>query len=82
MGATRRTQLLMNPEEYRRLRELARRKKTSVGELIRTAVRATYLEPQRPDRKPIVEAILQMRLPAISWNRARKEIEASHARIP
>jgi len=82
MGATRRTHVLMNPEEYRRLRDLARQRKISVGELIRTAVRATYLEPQQADKKPIVEAILQMKLPAISWNRARKEIEASHARIP
>ena len=81
MKATRRTQLLMDPEEHRRLRELARRKKTSVGELIRTAVRGTYLQPQTPDRKPIVEAILQMNLPAISWNRARREIEAGHARL-
>jgi len=82
MGASRRTQILMDPEEHRRLRQLARRKKTSVGELIRTAVRATYLGPQEPDRKPIVEAMLQMNLPAISWNRARREIEAGHARLP
>lgn len=82
MKANRRTQILMDPEEHRRLRELARRKKTSVGNLIRTAVRTTYLEPPKPDRKPIVEAILQMNLPAISWRRARKEIEAAHARIP
>lgn len=82
MKANRRTQILMDPEEHRRLRELARRKKTSVGELIRTAVRATYLTPRKPDRKPIVEAILQMNLPAISWNRARREIEAGHARLP
>jgi len=32
----------MDPEEHRRLTELARQKKTSVGRLIRTAVRATY----------------------------------------
>lgn len=82
MKANRRTQILMDPEEHRRLRELARRKKTSVGELIRTAVRATYLATRKPDRKPIVEAILQMNLPAISWNRARREIEAGHARLP
>jgi hypothetical protein len=82
MPVTRRTQVLMDPEDYRQLRNVARRKKTSVGELIRTAVRAAYLEPAQPDRKPIVEAILQMRLPAISWSRARKEIAASHAGLP
>ena len=82
MRATRRTQLLMDPEEHRRLRELARRKKTSVGNLIRTAVRDTYLRPQEIDRKPVVEAILQMNLPPLSWKRARREIEAAHARLP
>lgn len=81
MAATRRTQLLMDPKEYRRLRELARRKKTSVGELIRAAVRATYLK-QQPDRKAIVEAILRMRLPRMNWKKVRKEIEAGHASFP
>ena len=62
MAATRRTQLLMDPDEFRRLRALARRKKTSVAELIRTAVRTVYLTPP-PDRKAIVEDILKMNLP-------------------
>ena len=79
MRATRRTQLLMDPDEYRRLRELARRRKTSVGALIRTAVRATFLDPPKSDRKPVVEAILKMNLPVVGWERARREIEAGHA---
>ena len=79
MGATRRTQILMNPEEYRRLRDLARKKKISVGELIRTAVRTTYFEPRSADKKAALEEILRMNLPAISWRRAKKEIEAGHA---
>ncbi len=82
MAATRRTQLLMDPEEFRQLRTLARRMDTSVAELIRTAVRANYLRPQRPDRALIVEAILRMKLPGMSWKRARKAIEAGHAGLP
>lgn len=78
MPVTRRTQLLMDPKEFHRLRTLARRRKTTVAELIRSAVRATYLKAQ-PDRKALVEAILAMRVPTIEWKRARKEIEASHA---
>jgi hypothetical protein len=81
MGTTRRAHVLMNPQEYRRLRELAKREKVSVGELIRTAVRKTYLAPNRADKKPVVEAILQMKLPVGSWKRARREIEAAHAGI-
>ncbi len=79
MSRTRRTQLLMDPEEFRQLRDLARRKNTSVAELIRTAVRANYLRPDRADRAPIVEAILHMKLPGMSWKKTHKEIEAGHA---
>ncbi len=80
--ATRRTQLLMDPDEFRRLRILARQKKTSVAELIREAVRTTYLNPPPAERRSIVEAIVQMRLPGMSWRKVRKEIEDSHARVP
>ena len=80
MQATRRTQLLMDPEEFRQLRALARRRKTSVAQLIRSAVREAYLMPP-PDPKPIVEAILKMKLPRISWQKAKKEIEAAHAGV-
>jgi hypothetical protein len=71
MAATRRTQPLMDPHEFRRLRALARHKKTSVAELTRTAVRAVYLTPPL-DRKAIVQDILKMNLPSLDWNKVRK----------
>lgn len=81
MAVTRRTQLLMDPEEFRRLRAVARKKKTSVAELIREAVRGAYLRPQ-PNRRALVDAILQTKLPAMEWKKVRKEIGAGHASIP
>jgi len=81
MSATRRTQLLMDPQEFRRLRALARRRKTSVAELIRSAVRTVYLSPP-PDREAIVQDILKMNLPPMDWKKVRKEIEAGHAGLP
>lgn len=78
MPATRRTQLLMDPKEFQRLRAIARRRKTSVAELIRSAVREKYFQPQ-PDRAAIVRSILNMNLPAIEWKDALKDIEAGHA---
>jgi hypothetical protein len=80
MAATRRTQLLMEPEEFARLRAEARRRKTSVAQLIRSAVRETYLSSP-PDRGHIVDAILSMGLPVMEWKRVRKEIEAALASI-
>lgn len=81
MPATHRTQLLMDPGEFRQLRALARRRRTSVAELIRSAVRGAYLS-QGVERGPAVEAILGMGIPTIDWKRARKEIEKGHADVP
>jgi hypothetical protein len=78
MAATRRTQLLMDLDELKQLRALARRRKTSVAELMRSAVRQCYLKAPA-DRKPLVEAILDLKLPNIDWRKAKKEIEAAHA---
>jgi len=78
LAATRRTQILMEPEEFRRLQALARERKTSVANLIRSAVRDAYLAPVA-ERGPIVEAILAMRLSMPDWERAHKEIERGHA---
>lgn len=78
MPATRRTQLLMDPEEFRRLRTLVRQCKTSVAQLIRAVVREAYLKPE-PDRKAIVKDILSMKLPVMDWKKVRKEIKTGHA---
>jgi hypothetical protein len=82
MPVTRRTQLLMEPDEFRRLRALARRNKTSVAELIRTAVREKYLTPAQPDRKALVAAIVNMNLGDMDWDKVRSEIEDAHAGLP
>jgi len=78
MAATRRTQLLMDPGEYRQLRAVARKQRISVAELIRSAVRQSYLAPP-PDRQRLVEAILALKLPKMNWKKLKREIEAAHA---
>ena len=78
MAPTRRAQILMEPEEFRRLRSLARKRKTSVANLIRSAIRKPYLAPL-PERRPIVEAILGMRLTLPDWERVREELDRGHA---
>ena len=80
MAATRRTQLLMEPAEFRKLQAMARQRRTSVAELIRSALRQAY-PATGPERRPVVEAILAMGLPTIDWKRAKKQIEAGHADV-
>ena len=78
MAPTRRAQILMEPEEFRLLQVLARKRRTSVANLIRSAVRETYLAPH-PDKPPIVEAILAMRLELPDWAHLREELDRGHA---
>jgi hypothetical protein len=77
MPARRRIQFLIDAEEFRLLRALARRRKTSVAELIRYAVREFYLKAPA-DRESLVKAILGFKLPNINWKKAKKEIETAH----
>lgn len=81
MAPTRRTQVLMEPAEFRKLQAEARRRHTSVADLIRSAVRQVYLSA-KPDRSAIVDAIAGMRLPALDWKEVKEEIEAEHADLP
>jgi hypothetical protein len=79
MARSKRVQVLMEPEEFRRLRLLARQRKTSIGQLVRRALDIVYSAPSDvEDRKAIVERIVNMNLPVIEWHEAKKEIEAMY----
>jgi predicted DNA-binding ribbon-helix-helix protein len=77
MTVSKRAQILMEPEEYQRLEEIARQKKVSVAELIRTAVRERYLGGGAR-RRAGVESICSMSLPVIPWAEAEAEIAEAH----
>ena len=82
MGQTRRAQILMEPETYRRLEEIARRERTSVAELIRTAVREKYLS-DRPRRQAALSELLTMDLPVGRWEDIDGEVgDARDERLP
>ena len=77
MAASRRAQILMEPGEYRRLEAIAGRRKVSVAELIRRAVREKYLLP-REHRAAIADEIAGMTLPIGDWRKVEREIEDAH----
>jgi predicted DNA-binding ribbon-helix-helix protein len=66
VSRTQRAQILMEPAEYRRLEALARRRKVSVAELVRQAVKACYLT-ERPAGANLADAIAGMALPVGDW---------------
>lgn len=77
MAQTRRAQILMEPEEYDQLVQLAAERMVSVAELIRAAVRAQYLGSD-PDRSAAVDRIAAMNLPVGPWETMKQEIEEAY----
>jgi hypothetical protein len=60
-----RLQILVSPEQRRRLEEEARAAQTSVARLIRDAIDARYSAPDRGSRLNAVAAIRQMAAPFV-----------------
>lgn len=55
---THRTNILFNEELWKRLSSLAKKSRTSVGELVRSAVKKQYIEEERMEQiKEAIEAI-------------------------
>ncbi len=77
MTATKRAQIMMEPDDYRRLEEIARRREVSVAELIRTAVRDRYLGGGDASREAVA-TICSMGLPVTEWAVAEAEIAEAH----
>jgi hypothetical protein len=77
VASTRRAQILMDPEEYEQLERVARERRTSVGELVRVAVRKEYLT-SRDERMRAVERIAAMELPVGDWDEMKREIEDAY----
>lgn len=71
---TKRAQVLMEPGEYERLEAVAAERGVAVAELIRSAVRERYLLT-RKERRRLVDEILALDLPPISWREAEDDVE-------
>ncbi len=77
MAQTRRAQILMDPAEYSALQLIARQRRTSVGDLIRLAVREKYLTAT-DERRAAAARIAGMSLPVESWEQMKQEIEGAY----
>jgi hypothetical protein len=74
----------MEPGEFRRLRAEARKRKKSVAELFRSAVRQVYLQPEpEVDRNAVVDRILSMDVGELpGWKKLKEEIVSRHDDLP
>ncbi len=79
MARSKRAQVLMEPEEYALLEQIAADKQVSVAELIRTAVQERYLRLV-PDRKALLQQMLAhsgFDLP--DWDELSTDIEGMYS---
>jgi hypothetical protein len=83
MSRSSRAQVLLEPDEYARLEEIAIRQGSSVSGLIRDAVRDRYFPPS-DERQQIVAELLAMRVPLTEdWSELNALLEATrHADLP
>jgi len=74
VGLTKRVELLLEPEQYARLEEIARARKESVGSLIRRAVVQEYLQPVQQQKRAALERLLRQEIDLGAWERAKEDI--------
>ena len=70
------TTVLFPPELYRRLEEVGKAKRISVGELIRRAVKQQYNISETPNRLEAVDRLSKIETPVSGWEKIEDEIRA------
>ena len=73
MELSKKTTILFSPDLHERLTRLARQRKTSIGELVRTAVERQYGLVSREERLAAVGALGELGLPVGSPEEMEKE---------
>ncbi len=74
-----RVEVLFEPSEYRRLEEVARAEKRSVGSVVREAVEKYVLEPSQEEKRKALEWIIAQRGPVGSPEEIKETIVRSVA---
>ncbi len=70
---TKKTTILLQPELHRRLSRLADQRRTSIGDLIRSAVKRQYGLGGSEERLRAVRALSALSLPVASPNEMKRE---------
>jgi len=69
-----RAQVLFPKDKYAFLESIARKKKKSVGALIREAVEEKYLKKELKEKEEIIKRLYKMNLPVADWESMEEEI--------
>lgn len=80
MAAPLRAEVLLQPDEYRRLAGMAEAQGVSLSDLIRSALVERYA-PGDPQPQEALEEILRLQIPLPDWETLEDEIAEAHARL-
>lgn len=72
---TERTQVLLSPEQAERLKGIAERQGRSVGAVIRDAIDAYHVRPQR-SKQEILDSLFSLDAPVDDWQVMKEQILA------
>jgi hypothetical protein len=72
-GLTKRVQVLLSPEQFSRLQEIAVTEGESLGALIRKALEEVYLAREQQDRLEAVRQMASLNLPVAEWEQMEHE---------
>ncbi|MHB9127932.1 MAG: hypothetical protein ACYC3T_07010 [Candidatus Humimicrobiaceae bacterium] len=70
---SKRTQILLTNKQFKKLKEIADYKETSMGFLIREAIDTVYLDKTK-NKEKLVEKLISMNLPVSYWEDMKQEI--------
>jgi hypothetical protein len=73
MEKNKRTQVLLTEKQHRKLLELSKKRKKSIGYLIREAIDNVYITAKK-NKEKIIRDIASMNLPAEEWGKVKKDI--------
>lgn len=75
---TERVEIRLSPEDMARLKREARRRRLSVGALVREAIRVPYAGPSE-ERARAAEALARIGAPIADWPEIEREVEEARA---
>lgn len=75
-----RTQIMLETEQYDRLNYLSSHTHKSIAELIREAIDRVYKKNEVKNKSNIVKKMAGMNLPVSSWENMEKELEGRYSR--
>lgn len=78
MSLTERTQVLLSPEQRRKVAQLAARSSTSLGAVIRAAIDSYVPSVSSDRRRRALEELFALDAPVADWDEMEREIEAGY----